>query len=217
MNENAAGRAFPNLLQGAKFKPKSVKNEGQIDPKSSPNRAQIHPNRDKVLPRRPPDPIGEKNVRFCLKCSPKWSQNTSQMEAKSSENRLRKRVDFHPCFFIVSGWFLGGKSGRKSSQIAPRRRSEAKTCIFRKCWFYCSKTIIFEARGVPKRAHFGRKSASGASRGAGSKTYSEKVRFSMILEAQTEPFSNKNGSEKRSEQKKRKKSLPGERFFIELG
>ena len=146
MNKNAAGRAFPNLLQGAKFNAKSVKNEGQIDPKSSPNRAQIHPNRDKVLPRRPPDPIGEKNVRFCLKCSPKWSQNTSQMEAKSSENRVRKRVDFCPCFFIVFGWFLGGKSSRKLSKIRPRRRSGEKTQFSKNVGF----TIVKPSFSTPE-------------------------------------------------------------------
>ena len=84
--------------------------------------------------------------------------------------------------------------GRKSSKIDPRRRSGAKTRIFWKCWFYYSKTIIFEARDVPTRGNFGEKIASGASRGAGSN-----------LETQKDHVSRKNDSKKRGGKKSEKR------------
>ena len=157
---------------------KSTTNWSKMEAKSTPNLPRINQNWAKVIPQRSPDPISEKNVFSSPKCTPKWDQSGAQMVPKLMQNRVRKRVDFWDCFFIVSGWFLGGKSGRKSSKIGLRRRSGTKTWISRKCWFYYSKTIIFEVRDVLKCVNFGEESDSGASRSAGSKKHSEKVRFS---------------------------------------
>jgi len=119
-------KAFANLLQGPKVKEKLVKTKA----KSSQNGAKSHKNAPPRVTRRlwreKPWFVGQ-NVE------PKWSQNGAKMDPKTSKNQVRKRTDFRPRFFIDFEWFLGGKSGQKSSKIDPQRRSKAKTYIFRKC------------------------------------------------------------------------------------
>ena len=159
------------------------------------------PKSNKSAPPSAPSTLGGKSCRFCHEMCPKWCPNEIKTEPELSKNRVRKQGDFCRRFFIVFGWFLGGKNGRKSSKIVLRRRSGVKTPISRKCWFYYSKTMVFEAWGAQNRGHFGEKIVSGVCRGAGSNKHSEQVRFLTILVTKTELFSSKNGSEKRSEKK----------------
>ena len=69
-----------------------------------------------MLHRAPQAPLEGKVVVFDTKCTPKWSPNEAKTDAKLSKNRVRKRMDFCYCLFIVSDGFGEAKVVEKHSK-----------------------------------------------------------------------------------------------------
>ena len=190
---------------------KSTENSSKMGAKWSPNRPKINQNREKVIPRRPPDPIWEKNACFWPKCTAKWSQNGAQMVLKSRKNRVRKRADFWHRFFIVSGWFLEEKVVENDWKSVSEGAREWKRRFPENVGFTIVKPWFSRPEASGNEVILERKSFQVSVAAQGRKNTRKKRDFGQFWWPKRRPFPAKTLPKNESKKKRKKceKAIPG--------